>query len=134
MQIQQESRNGAVDTAPVVASQHALACWSRAWTQLAHGMMGAATAQIDFAREVLRPAAQGAGVQFSDPRTAAHAWVHLHQERFEKGVKMLRKMNDELAASMFAAADTLAESLEATASPLLPGSSAPAEASVQVPH
>jgi hypothetical protein len=120
MKTPQESRNGSAGAEPIVAVQQGLACWSRAWTQLAHGMMSVTTAQIDFAREVLRPTSQNETLQFRDPHVAAHAWVRLSRKRFEEGVKLVRRMNDELAASVFAAADTLADGFEAGSAAALP--------------
>jgi hypothetical protein len=43
--------------------------------------------------------------------------VRLHRERFEEGVQLLRKMNDDFATSIFAVADTMVDSFDGASRP-----------------
>ncbi len=96
------------------AAQNALLCWSRAWSQLADGMMGAASAQIDWAGAWLRPPADPGLLEIRDPHAAALEWVRASEARFGEGVRAMRRVNDHLSAAWFGAAGTLADGIEAS--------------------
>jgi hypothetical protein len=98
---------------PIAAAQNGLACWSRAWAQVAHGFMAAGLAQIELARAVyaVAPIDPANVLPNHDARAAGREWVHGAHARFETAVNGYRRINDELAATLFSAAEGLIEGL-----------------------
>ena len=98
----------------MAAAQRGLTCWSQACTELAHGYMAASMAQIDAARSLY-------GVEAGDwssmtshlkPHDAAERVVTTARARYEAAVNAYRKINDDLAAHVFKAAEALAGAFE----------------------
>jgi hypothetical protein len=87
--------------------QHSMSCVSRALSQLTQGFVSAGLAQLDLARTLITTAPEGwTEVQTGDPSDVAHHWLKTSALRFDTTVKTYRKINDDLAASLFAAADS----------------------------
>ena len=96
------------------AAQNRLACLSRAWTQMAHGMMAAGIAQMDVARSLYTTPSDFEQVfRQQNPTDAAHQWLNGTQARFNTALKQYRAINDELAKTVFSAAETLVDGLTA---------------------
>ena len=97
-----------------VAAQQRLACWSRAWTQMAHGMMAAGIAQMDVARSMYTAPSDWEQVfRQQNPSDAAHQWLDGAQSRFNTAIKQYRAINDELTKTVFGAVETLVDGLAA---------------------
>ncbi|MBS0561156.1 MAG: hypothetical protein JSR21_14000 [Proteobacteria bacterium] len=99
--------------AMMASAQNRLAGWSRAWTQVAHGMMVASLAQMDAARAlfIVNPAdLMQLGAQDA-PAEAAHHRLEAAREHFQAAVKACRAANDELADTMFRAAESLIDAM-----------------------
>jgi hypothetical protein len=98
---------------PMAAAQNGLACWSRAWTQVAHGFMSAGLAQFDLARAIYAVAPLDLTKVEPDhrARTAGREWVHGAHARFDTAVTGYRRINDELAATLFSASESLMQGL-----------------------
>jgi hypothetical protein len=94
-------------------AQRSLACWSRAWTQLAQGVMSAGAAQMDVARslcavqpidweQLSSPAASATA-----PAAAAHQYLDGAKTRLGLALGPYRRSSDVLTESLFSAAETL---------------------------
>ncbi len=99
--------------APIAAAQEALACWSRAWTQVAHGLMTAGIAQVDLARSTyaVAPIDWANVISSGGMREGSRERLHTAQARFETAVKGYRHINDEFLATLFGAAESLIDVL-----------------------
>ncbi len=96
------------------AAQNRLACLSRAWTQMAQGMMAAGIAQMDVARSLYTtPSDLEQVFRQQNPSDAAHQWLNGAQARFNTAMKQYRAINDELTRTVFSAAETLVDGLAA---------------------
>jgi hypothetical protein len=103
--------------AGMAAMQNGLACWSRAWTQLAEGMMQAGVAQMELAQS-MSATDPGSWMHTADPthpRAAARALFNTSKAKYEAAVRSYRQINDTLMASLFTAADSVLEGLSAGA-------------------
>jgi hypothetical protein len=98
----------------VIADAHRrLAGWSRAWTQVLHGLMTAGFAQIDMAR-ALYPTNPAEWMPFTVgemPRETALREVETARARFNLAVRRTRHANDELYADLFGAAECLIDAM-----------------------
>jgi hypothetical protein len=120
--------------AMMATTQRSLACWSRAWSQLAQGMMSASAAQMEVARslctvqpidweQLSSPAASATA-----PAAAAHWYLDGAKTRFGLAIGAYRRSSDVLADSLFSAAATLLAGIEEAplaAAPELPQQSEP---------
>ena len=99
--------------AVLAGAQHRFACWSRAWTQMAHGMMTAGIAQTELARTMLAvdPGQWGQGVRAGASGEDARQWLQSTEQKFHEAVLGYRKVNDELARSVFRAAASLIDGI-----------------------
>jgi len=100
-------------------AQHRLAGVSRAWTQLAHGMMTAQLGHLEAMRALCAPnPGDLAQPALGTPgRVAAHqrleaAWAH-----YEAAVKAWRDANDELARCVFSATESMIDTMPEDAPP-----------------
>lgn len=85
--------------------------WSKAWSQVAQGMMAASMAQVELARTLWanQPATWQQTTGAGTPVEIARHLLQTSWSNFELGVKGARRINDELAATMFAAAEAVLE-------------------------
>ena len=97
--------------AVVALTQQGLACWFRAWTQITHGLMAASMARAELARSLwaTSPADWERALHAKSPGGPALQGLHTARSAFETAVKGSRRINDELAASFFAATESLLE-------------------------
>ena len=93
----------------IADAQHLLACWSRAWTQVTHGMMSASMAQVELVRAIYAPAPQDWArmVHSGVSREAARDALQTIRVKWGGTLDAYRKINDELADAMFCAANSL---------------------------
>lgn len=93
----------------MATAQNGLACWSRACTQLANGLMSAGMAQIDLARSIYatEPSEWAHMVAPGNSQDIAHRWLHATKVKYDVAVKGYRRINDTLAANYFTAAESL---------------------------
>ena len=113
----------AVDLRPaemMESAQHNLASWSRACTQVMHGLMVACIAQAEMTKSFYAMAPQdwARAVDLTNPRETARRWVERTKVQRDATVQDWRKIQDDLAATLFTAAESLLDS----ASPGLGGS------------
>lgn len=95
----------------IANAQRGLACWSKAYTELAHGLMTSGMAQLELARSLY---ASEAGDWSSmklpaSPHDAAASAVAAARTRYDSAVQACRKINDDLTEHFFTAAETLAD-------------------------
>jgi hypothetical protein len=87
-------------------AQHSIECVSRALTQMTEGFVSAGLAQMDLARVLITAPEGWSQAQAGDPSDVAHHWLKTTALRFDTTVRTYRKINDDLTASLFAAADS----------------------------
>jgi hypothetical protein len=97
----------------IAAAQNGLACWARAWTQVAHGFMSAGMAQIELARTVcsIAPVDWTNTIPNHGLRAAGREGVHAAHTRFDTVLHGYGRITGELAANLFSAAESLVEGL-----------------------
>src|SRR5271166_1429411 len=97
----------------LAGTQHGLACWSQACAEIAQGLMAAGMASVELANTLY-------GVEAGDwatmtgrvhPHEAGERFVSTARARYEAALKAYRKINDDLAAHVFKAAETLTSGL-----------------------
>lgn len=95
----------------VSGAQVRFANFSKAWTQLAHGMLTASLAEAELVRAALGsdPLHLATGWQAGMSREQAQAWLEGTRRRYDDAMQAWRRLNDEHAKSVFAAAETLIE-------------------------
>ncbi len=95
------------------SAQHGLACWSRAWTQMAQGLMAASVKQLELTRTLYatNPAKWITVAQPGNPHDAALDGLHTAKASFDKTMQGYRHINDELVGSLFMAAESLVDGL-----------------------
>jgi hypothetical protein len=116
--------------AAMATAQRSLACWSRAWTQVAQGMFSASMAQMDLARSLYGtdPADWKLMTDPTASREAMHRYLGTARTRLEANLRDYRRINDELGERLFAAAEDLMLGMEAPASGTTVPSEIPARA------
>ncbi|HKM64053.1 MAG TPA: hypothetical protein VJY39_16340 [Acidisphaera sp.] len=105
----------------LAGAQRGLACWSKACTEVAHGLMAASMAQAEVARSLYAAEAGDwtAMATHAKPHEAGEHLISNSRARYEAAVNAYRKINDDLAAHVFKAAETLMGAL--TDEPPVPG-------------
>ncbi len=93
----------------LAGAQRGLACWSQACTEVAHGLMAASMAQLEVARSLYAAEAGdwGAMAARATPHEAGEHLISNARARYDAAVNAYRKINDDLAAHLFKAAETL---------------------------
>jgi hypothetical protein len=101
--------------ATIATAQHGLTCFSRAWTQVVHGLMSANMAHVELARAIYAdaPTAWQQASPPHDVHEAAQRNLEVAKLRFDTAVSGYRRINDELAATFFAVASSLVDGLGA---------------------
>ena len=104
--------------AAMATAQRSLACWSRAWTQVAQGMLSASMAQMDLARSMYGtdPADWKLMTDPIASRETIHRRLDNARAGLEANLRDYRRINDELGERLFAAAEDLMLGMEAPAS------------------
>lgn len=109
--------------AAIAGAQRGLACWSRAYTEFAHGLMEASLAQFDLVRSIYGTR-QG---EWTMPPTARpheavlRSLTGMHA-RYDMAVAAYRQINDRMADHVFAAAEALMDAFEDGAAQIGSGS------------
>jgi hypothetical protein len=121
--------------AAISTAQRSLACWSRAWTQVAQGMLSASMAQMDLARSMYGtdPADWKLMTDPVASRETIHRRLDRARARLEANVRDYRRINDELGEKLFAAAEDLMLGMEAPDSSTTVPSEIPARAKQPAP-
>lgn len=90
-------------------AQHNLASWSRACTQVVHGLMSAGIAQMELTKSlyVMSPQDWTGLTEVTNPREIARRWVQGTKSRRDATVQDWRKIQDDFAATLFTAAESL---------------------------
>src|SRR5271165_2077711 len=93
----------------LAGAQRGLACWSQACTEVARGLMAASMAQLEVARSLYAAEAGDltAMATHTKPHEAGEHLISNARARYEAAVNAYRKINDDLAAHVFKAAETL---------------------------
>ncbi len=99
--------------ASLANAQEGIACWSRAYTQVAQGLMNAGLAQLNLATSMcaVPPSEWERVVRPTTSHEALHRSVHTAQSRLITALKAYRQINDTFASELFAAADSLLEGM-----------------------
>ena len=96
-------------TMMLAGTQRGFACWLKACAEIAQGLMQASTAYLEAARALY--AAEASDWTAMATHTTSHeAGEHLlsnARARYEAAVNAYRKINDDFAAHVFRAAETL---------------------------
>lgn len=97
----------------VAGTQRRLTCWSRAWTDVAQGLMNAGIAHLNLTRSMmtLTPEEWQHASRPPASREALHQVLQDAHTRAMAARDGYRRINDDLTATLFAAADTLVETL-----------------------
>ncbi|GAN76493.1 hypothetical protein [Acidisphaera rubrifaciens] len=105
--------------AAIAGAQRGLACWSRAYTELAHGLMEASLAQFDLVRSIYGSrAAEWSVPPTARPHDAALRSLTGMHARYDITVDAYRRINDRFAEHVFAAAEALVDAFEDGTAPL----------------
>jgi hypothetical protein len=104
--------------APLLGAEQAqasLANFSRACGHVTRGMMAASVAQMELTRSLyaVNPSEWTEVAKPGASREAIRHWLHQNETKFESAVHTYRRINDELIASFFEAADSLMENAPA---------------------
>jgi len=93
----------------LAAVQRGLACWTQASTEVAHGLISAAMAQMDAARTLCAAEACDwtAMATHVSPHEAGERLVSSARARYAAAVEAYRKINDDFAARIFKACETM---------------------------
>ncbi len=122
--------------AAIAGAQRGLACWARAYTEFAHGLMEASLAQFDLVRSIYGTR-QGDWTMPATARphdAALRSLTGMHA-RYDMTLAAYRQINDRLADHVFAAAEALMDAFEDGAAPAVAGpSGAVAPAAVPKPR
>ena len=97
------------------SAQHNLASWSRACTQVVHGLMAAGIAQMEMTKSLYAAPPQdwARAMDLTNPRETARRWVEGTKVRRDATVQDWRKIQDDLAATLFTAAESLLDGVPA---------------------
>lgn len=116
----------------IAGARRGLACWSRAYTEFAHGLMEASLAQFDLARSIYgTQAAEWHVPPTARPHDAALRSLTGMHARYDMAVAAYRQINDRLAEHVFAAAEALMDAFDDGVAPPVvasPGGITPAYA------
>lgn len=102
-------KNGA--GAAMESAEQAMAAWARAWGESAHGIMAAGLEQLELTRSLQGQAFELLSTWPGASQDLSQEWLRLVRPTFESAVAGYRRMNDELAQSLFSAAEVLTSGL-----------------------
>ena len=90
-------------------AQRGLACWSQAFREVAEGLVQAGRAHVEAARALCAAEAGdlNAMATHTTPHEAGEHLISNAHARYDAAVNAYRKINDDLAAHLFKAAETL---------------------------
>ncbi len=94
-------------------AQRNMARWSRAYAEIARGVMAAEIAQIDLVRAMVDAVNWPGAVPGTNPQAASRDALDAAKARLETTTRGFRRINDALTESLFAAATTLVEDIGA---------------------